>query len=192
MLVVVSECGFLAEKLQADLGQRWQVIGADQPIGDAALGEQAVLELLVAAREALGPGHVHAADGPAFRRADREGAIGAVEQVEPMHAVVRAARHGEAGHGYLDHDVVVDEGTAQPAPDPSLLGIDDDTRVQRHRAGMRRRARSARRACHADRNAPNATPTSTATTANTPIEALAKDTASMNLFVSKGKQPSWK
>jgi hypothetical protein len=61
-----------------------------------------------------------------------------------------------------------------------------------HRAGMRRRARSARRACHADRNAPNATPTSTATTANTPIEALAKDTASMNLFVSKGKQPSWK
>jgi hypothetical protein len=97
VLVVVSECGFLAEKLQADLGQRWQVIGADQPIGDAALGEQAVLELLVAAREALGPGHVHAADGPAFRRADREGAIGAVEQVEPMHAVVRAARHGEAG-----------------------------------------------------------------------------------------------
>lgn len=101
-----------------------QVIGIHDPVPNAALGQNLVLERLVAHRGHFVAANVDTAHDAAVCIADRESAIQAIEKFVPVVCLVHIRRHGEAGDGKFDEHLLVKHDFAKPCPDAPFFGID--------------------------------------------------------------------
>ena len=148
------EPGLLALRRQRIGGRRAQEIGAQpvrvgqgfgryHPIADAALRQQGLLELPVAARQAARAHDVDATEHAAVVVAHAETAIGAGQQLKPFLAFAGRTGHGEARHGQLHHHMMLRESLAQPVPDVPFATVGERSGVERP---LRRQPTFGRRA----------------------------------------------